>query len=129
MASYYIPADYVENYDLTANNAIARNNLNAINLPEHNRAILRLEVELRDKNAPKYRRGVAAGRRGGGGGPRNNIRTIPEQAIVAAPGVAVVPMEKVGKNLSIELQSSTVVFEIMNGGRTLPSIVRKRQSS
>ncbi|KAH8274000.1 hypothetical protein KR044_007668 [Drosophila immigrans] len=38
------------------------NNLN-INLPENNNAILRLEVELRDKNVPKYRRGM------GGGGP------------------------------------------------------------
>jgi len=51
------------------------NNLN-INLPENNNAILRLEVELRDKNVPKYRRGVGGGPgigqvgggRGGGGG-------------------------------------------------------------
>ncbi|XP_034666899.1 uncharacterized protein LOC117900598 isoform X1 [Drosophila subobscura] len=43
------------------------NNLN-INLPENNNTILRLEVELRDKNVPKYRRGVVGGRGGGGGG-------------------------------------------------------------
>lgn len=39
------------------------NNLN-INLPENNNAILRLEVELRDKNVPKYRRGVGGPGRG-----------------------------------------------------------------
>lgn len=98
MPSHLISGDYVENYDVPANNAVARNNLNNINLPEHNKAILRLEVELRDKNAPKYRRGVAAGRRGAGA--RSNLRALPEQqigqqAIVAAPGLAVVPMEKV----------------------------------
>lgn len=39
------------------------NNLN-INLPENNNAILRLEVELRDKNVPKYRRGMGGPGRG-----------------------------------------------------------------
>lgn len=111
MPLHYISGDYLENYDVTTNNAIARNNLNNINLPEHNKAILRLEVELRDKNAPKYRRGVVAGRRGGGGA-RNNIRTTPEQqigqqAIVAAPGIAVVPMEKVGRKNSYQQLSAS----------------------
>lgn len=92
---------FIEKYvtDLTPNTAIARNNLNNINLPEHNKAILRLEVELRDKNAPKYRRNIGAGKRGNGG--RNNFRTLPERQIVqpaiapAAGALAVVPMEKV----------------------------------
>lgn len=87
---------FIEKYvtDLTPNTAIAKNNLNNINLPEHNKAILRLEVELRDKNAPKYRRGAGAARRA-------NIRTFPERQIVqtaivpAAGTLAVVPMEKV----------------------------------
>jgi len=44
-----------------AANGGGNNNLN-INLPENNNAILRLEVELRDKNVPKYRRGGGGGR-------------------------------------------------------------------
>lgn len=63
------------------------NNLN-INLPENN-AILRLEVELRDKNAPKYRRaagvgnpaGVGRGGRGGARGAHNR-----PGALVGGPG-------------------------------------------
>lgn len=66
------------------------NNLN-INLPENNNAILRLEVELRDKNAPKYRRGFGVGSpRGGRGaaGFRGNANNRPAQAASAVAGVA-----------------------------------------
>lgn len=70
------------------------NNLN-INLPENNKAILRLEVELRDKHAPKYRRGGGVGRIGGrgivgGAGARN----LPQQ-VLDTRDFAVVPLEKV----------------------------------
>ncbi|XP_055907745.1 uncharacterized protein LOC129942726 [Eupeodes corollae] len=51
---------------LPSNADTSGNNLN-INLPDTN-AVLRLEVELRDKNAPKNRRGGRGGGRGGGGG-------------------------------------------------------------
>lgn len=95
---------------------VGNNNLN-INLPENNNAILRLEVELRDKNAPKYRRavgvgvpaGAARGGRGGGAALRGAAHNRP--AVPAAGGAvnagsnvntmmdlkgnAIVPLEKV----------------------------------
>lgn len=97
------------------------NNLN-INLPENNNAILRLEVELRDKNAPKYRRAAglpstaAAGRgRGGGMTTRpggNNNRAIADgrgggggvggggnvtAVMTDLKGNAIIPLEKVSR--------------------------------
>jgi len=97
------------------------NNLN-INLPENNNAILRLEVELRDKNVPKYRRGVGGGPGigqvgggrgggggGGGGGPKRTAgggagTAVPigpaDTSTVGAPldrRNLVVPLEKVSR--------------------------------
>lgn len=99
------------------------NNLN-INLPENNNAILRLEVELRDKNVPKYRRGMGgpgrgavagrgvaagaakrvagvAGVAGGGGGAGTAARGALSGA--AAAGTRAVPLTD-GRNLVVPLE-------------------------
>ncbi|KAH8405194.1 hypothetical protein KR222_008327 [Zaprionus bogoriensis] len=117
----------------TSNNAVAEsgpsqgqlghpvagnNNLN-INLPENNNAILRLEVELRDKNVPKYRRGmggpgrgavqgrgavVGAAKRGGGavGGGVARGAVAGAGAGAGATGTPVVPLDR--RNLVVPLE-------------------------
>lgn len=112
----------------TSGVGVGNNNLN-INLPENNNAILRLEVELRDKNAPKYRRAVGVGvpagaARGGRGGIRgaahnrpaavgvggvkagNNINTMMD-----LKGNAIVPLEKV--NISKNHVGISMLHNIM----------------
>lgn len=76
-----------------AQSAAAGNNLN-INLPEKN-AILRLEVELRDKNARRRpnRKGIAADRNRAT--PSNLANARQTQPIVANANTFFVPMEKV----------------------------------
>ncbi|KAL9929519.1 uncharacterized protein ACN427_011930 isoform 1-T6 [Glossina fuscipes fuscipes] len=91
------------------------NNLN-INLPENNKAILRLEVELRDKHAPKYRRGGGIGRVGGrgivgGAGARN----LPQQ-ILDKRDFAVVPLEKVLEELLSKLEIEHVTWTTSKKG-------------
>lgn len=83
---------------------VGNNNLN-INLPENNNAILRLEVELRDKNAPKYRRaagvGVPAGAaRGGRGGFKRGAHNRPAAAAVN---------ERSNANTTMDLKGNTIV--------------------
>lgn len=91
-------------------NGGGNNNLN-INLPENNNAILRLEVELRDKNVAKYRRGGGGGPGIGrvGGAPKPNgaqgpalgpgqVLGAPDTTTLASPLDSrnlVVPLEKV----------------------------------
>lgn len=65
--------------------ASGNNNLN-INLPENNNAILRLEVELRDKNVPKYRRGGGVGGMAGAGRGASPGRGAAAAAKRVAPG-------------------------------------------
>uniref|UniRef100_A0A1B0GFI0 Uncharacterized protein n=1 Tax=Glossina morsitans morsitans TaxID=37546 RepID=A0A1B0GFI0_GLOMM len=91
------------------------NNLN-INLPENNKAILRLEVELRDKHAPKYRRGGGVGRIGGrgivgGAGARN----LPQQ-VLDTRDFAVVPLEKVLEELLSKLEIEHVTWTTSKKG-------------
>uniref|UniRef100_A0A1A9UPM2 DUF389 domain-containing protein n=1 Tax=Glossina austeni TaxID=7395 RepID=A0A1A9UPM2_GLOAU len=91
------------------------NNLN-INLPENNKAILRLEVELRDKHAPKYRRGGGVGRAGGrgivgGAGARN----LPQQ-MLDTRDFAVVPLEKVLEELLSKLEIEHVTWTTSKKG-------------
>ncbi|XP_065357003.1 uncharacterized protein LOC135951308 [Calliphora vicina] len=116
---------------------IGNNNLN-INLPENNNAILRLEVELRDKNAPKYRRavgvgvpgGAARGGRGGGAALRGAAHNRP--AVPAAGGAvnagsnvntmmdlkgnAIVPLEKVLEELLVKLEIEHVTWTTSKKG-------------
>lgn len=61
------------------------NNLN-INLPENNNAILRLEVELRDKNVPKYRRGMGGPGRGAVAG--RGVASAAAKRVAGVAGVA-----------------------------------------
>ncbi|XP_016965052.1 uncharacterized protein LOC108034623 [Drosophila biarmipes] len=112
------------------------NNLN-INLPENNNAILRLEVELRDKNVPKYRRGVGGGPGigqvggGGGGGAGGPKRTagggtgtaVPigpaDTSTVGAPldrRNLVVPLEKVLEELLVKLEIEHVTWTTSKKG-------------
>ncbi|XP_030376662.1 uncharacterized protein LOC115625666 [Scaptodrosophila lebanonensis] len=114
------------------------NNLN-INLPENNNAVLRLEVELRDKNVPKYRRGVGAGRAGGGGagagpgrgGPGGGRRGGGAGGTAGAGGVGgvagttavsldkrnlVVPLEKVLEELLVKLEIEHVTWTTSKKG-------------
>lgn len=96
---------------LSGGPGIGNNNLN-INLPENNNAILRLEVELRDKNAPKYRRAAglgvpsaaAAAGRGGAARPAGYNRADGKgiggavtNVMTDLKGNAIIPLEKVGK--------------------------------
>lgn len=120
-----------------AANGGGNNNLN-INLPENNNAILRLEVELRDKNVPKYRRGGGGGRgggpgigqvgggqvgkrtaggagvAGGAGGTGTGVQILPADTstVVGAPmdkRNLVVPLEKVSRRtVSYELGAGSV---------------------
>uniref|UniRef100_A0A6P4F186 Uncharacterized protein LOC108044547 isoform X1 n=1 Tax=Drosophila rhopaloa TaxID=1041015 RepID=A0A6P4F186_DRORH len=112
------------------------NNLN-INLPENNNAILRLEVELRDKNVPKYRRGAGGGRGGGpgigqvggggGGGGRGGKRTAGAGLPVGAADTStvvepldrrnlVVPLEKVLEELLVKLEIEHVTWTTSKKG-------------
>ncbi|XP_037960440.1 uncharacterized protein LOC119689640 [Teleopsis dalmanni] len=93
-------------------------NLN-ISVPEHGKssgngnntnAILRLEVELRDKNAPKYRRGVAG--RGGMGiaATRGGVKRPAATTTQADnPGI-LVPLEKVLEELLVKLEIEHVTW-------------------
>ncbi|XP_023159365.1 uncharacterized protein LOC105664977 [Ceratitis capitata] len=109
------------------------NNLN-INLPESNNAILRLEVELRDKHAPKYKRGmgrgvggVGAGRGqfGGAGGVGGGVvggggvgvtggRRAPQK--LAEDKNAMVPLEKVLEELLTKLEIEHVTWTTSRKG-------------
>ncbi|XP_060644867.1 uncharacterized protein LOC132783611 isoform X1 [Drosophila nasuta] len=116
------------------------NNLN-INLPENNNAILRLEVELRDKNVPKYRRGVGGGVPGRGRGigqGRNAAAAIADaragageaasSALNKGTGAAatlavpldrrnlVVPLEKVLEELLVKLEIEHVTWTTSKKG-------------
>uniref|UniRef100_A0A1I8MZI5 DUF389 domain-containing protein n=1 Tax=Musca domestica TaxID=7370 RepID=A0A1I8MZI5_MUSDO len=116
------------------------NNLN-INLPENNNAILRLEVELRDKNAPKYRRAAglpsaAAGGRGRGVGMAtrpggNNNRSIADgrgggggvggggnvtAVMTDLKGNAIIPLEKVLEELLVKLEIEHVTWTTSKKG-------------
>ncbi|XP_041448216.1 uncharacterized protein LOC111074172 isoform X2 [Drosophila obscura] len=108
------------------------NNLN-INLPENNNTILRLEVELRDKNVPKYRRGVVGGRVGGPGTGRVGIAGRPEtegpKRTAGAQGAdttataasldrrnLVVPLEKVLEELLVKLEIEHVTWTTSKKG-------------
>lgn len=117
------------------------NNLN-INLPENNNAILRLEVELRDKNVPKYRRGMGgpgrgavagrgvaagAGKRvagvagvaGGGGGGGGGAGAAARGAHSgAAAGTRAVPLTD-GRNLVVPLEKVS-----SHGGRGVGGGIR-----
>lgn len=117
------------------------NNLN-INLPENNNAILRLEVELRDKNVPKYRRGMGgpgrgavagrgvaagAGKRvagvagvaGGGGGGSGGAGAAARGAHSgAAAGTRAVPLTD-GRNLVVPLEKVS-----SHGGRGVGGGIR-----
>ncbi|XP_061393604.1 uncharacterized protein LOC133329123, partial [Musca vetustissima] len=111
------------------------NNLN-INLPENNNAILRLEVELRDKNAPKYRRAAglpssaAGGGRGRGGmatrpGGHNN-RAITDgsgggggnitNVMTDLKGNTIIPLEKVLEELLVKLEIEHVTWTTSKKG-------------
>ncbi|TMW43169.1 hypothetical protein DOY81_011750 [Sarcophaga bullata] len=121
---------------------VGNNNLN-INLPENNNAVLRLEVELRDKNAPKYRRaiGVGAPRGGRGAGFRGNANNRPTAAATVGGGVAgvgggntavnngnnvntimdlkgnaIVPLEKVLEELLVKLEIEHVTWTTSKKG-------------
>ncbi|KAM8715857.1 hypothetical protein ACLKA7_002837 [Drosophila subpalustris] len=119
------------------------NNLN-INLPENNNAILRLEVELRDKNVAKYRRGVGGGPgRGAGQGRGAAAAAAAKRAIpgagtglragagaAAGAGVGdaaplavpldrrnlVVPLEKVLEELLVKLEIEHVTWTTSKKG-------------
>ncbi|XP_051858157.1 uncharacterized protein LOC117564698 isoform X2 [Drosophila albomicans] len=116
------------------------NNLN-INLPENNNAILRLEVELRDKNVPKYRRGVGGGVPGRGRGigqGRNAAAAIADARAGAGEAAAsalnkgtgaaatlavpldrrnlVVPLEKVLEELLVKLEIEHVTWTTSKKG-------------
>ncbi|XP_020812397.1 uncharacterized protein LOC110187349 isoform X1 [Drosophila serrata] len=112
------------------------NNLN-INLPENNNAILRLEVELRDKNVPKYRRGPGGGggrgggpglgRVGGGGGgigaafsPGSGPGAVAaDTSTVVGPldrRNLVVPLEKVLEELLVKLEIEHVTWTTSKKG-------------
>ncbi|XP_036670537.3 uncharacterized protein [Drosophila suzukii] len=117
------------------------NNLN-INLPENNNAILRLEVELRDKNVPKYRRGVGGGPGigqvgggrggggggGGGGGPKRTAGVGAGTAVPIGPADTstvgapldrrnlVVPLEKVLEELLVKLEIEHVTWTTSKKG-------------
>ncbi|XP_017005679.2 uncharacterized protein [Drosophila takahashii] len=118
-----------------AANGGGNNNLN-INLPENNNAILRLEVELRDKNVPKYRRGVGGGRGGGpgigggGGGPKRTAGAGQGAGGAGGAGPAdtstvgapldrrnlVVPLEKVLEELLVKLEIEHVTWTTSKKG-------------
>eukprot|EP00099_Drosophila_melanogaster_P000991 NP_001036351.2 uncharacterized protein Dmel_CG34109 [Drosophila melanogaster] len=124
-----------------AANGGGNNNLN-INLPENNNAILRLEVELRDKNVPKYRRGGGGGRgggpgigqvgggqvgkrtaggAGGAGGTGTGVQILPADTstVVGAPmdkRNLVVPLEKVLEELLVKLEIEHVTWTTSKKG-------------
>ncbi|EDW85218.2 LOW QUALITY PROTEIN: uncharacterized protein Dwil_GK18405 [Drosophila willistoni] len=121
---------------MLASSGGGHNNLN-INLPENNNAILRLEVELRDKNVPKYRRGVGGARgagvpRGGGGGARGGGMVGTAAAVKRAGGAGaetgtgaklatdnrnlVVPLEKVLEELLVKLEIEHVTWTTSKKG-------------
>ncbi|XP_041631616.1 uncharacterized protein [Drosophila kikkawai] len=108
------------------------NNLN-INLPENNNATLRLEVELRDKNVPKYRRGPGVGGRaggpgigrvGGGGGAAFSPASGPGAVAADTSTVVgpldrrnlVVPLEKVLEELLVKLEIEHVTWTTSKKG-------------
>ncbi|XP_023177585.1 uncharacterized protein LOC111603972 isoform X2 [Drosophila hydei] len=113
--------------------ASGNNNLN-INLPENNNAILRLEVELRDKNVPKYRRGGGMGGAGRGASPGRGAAATAAAAKRAPPGGAgggvatgtpavpldrrnlVVPLEKVLEELLVKLEIEHVTWTTSKKG-------------
>ncbi|XP_075149482.1 uncharacterized protein LOC142223482 [Haematobia irritans] len=116
------------------------NNLN-INLPENNNAILRLEVELRDKHAPKYRRAAGIGMpsapaigygvkgRGGGvsrpgghnrphgegGGGGSGVGAI-TTVMTDLKGNAIIPLEKVLEELLVKLDIEHVTWTTSKKG-------------
>ncbi|XP_046866419.1 uncharacterized protein LOC6651798 isoform X2 [Drosophila willistoni] len=123
---------------MLASSGGGHNNLN-INLPENNNAILRLEVELRDKNVPKYRRGVGGARgagvpRGGGGGARGGgvagtaaaVKRAGEAGAGPEAGTGaklatdnrnlVVPLEKVLEELLVKLEIEHVTWTTSKKG-------------
>ncbi|KAI8115937.1 hypothetical protein CVS40_11919 [Lucilia cuprina] len=108
------------------------NNLN-INLPENNNAILRLEVELRDKHAPKYRRAIGVGMpagaarggvggRAGAAGPRGGAHNRPAatgnnvNTMMDLKGNAIVPLEKVLEELLVKLEIEHVTWTTSKKG-------------
>ncbi|XP_030562028.1 uncharacterized protein LOC115763550 [Drosophila novamexicana] len=113
------------------------NNLN-INLPENNNAILRLEVELRDKNVPKYRRGGVGGAGRGAGPGRGAAAAAAKRAIPGGAGAPaltgtdsgacgpravpldrrnlVVPLEKVLEELLVKLEIEHVTWTTSKKG-------------
>ncbi|XP_030243194.1 uncharacterized protein LOC115563806 [Drosophila navojoa] len=113
--------------------ASGNNNLN-INLPENNNAILRLEVELRDKNVPKYRRGGGVGGMAGAGRGASPGRGGAAAAKRVAPGGPgggaasgtpavpldrrnlVVPLEKVLEELLVKLEIEHVTWTTSKKG-------------
>ncbi|XP_017856632.1 PREDICTED: uncharacterized protein LOC108609421 [Drosophila arizonae] len=113
--------------------ASGNNNLN-INLPENNNAILRLEVELRDKNVPKYRRGGGVGGMAGAGRGASPGRGGAAAAKRVAPGGPgggaasgtpavpldrrnlVVPLEKVLEELLAKLEIEHVTWTTSKKG-------------
>ncbi|XP_043068627.1 uncharacterized protein [Drosophila bipectinata] len=112
-------------------NGGGNNNLN-INLPENNNAILRLEVELRDKNVAKYRRGGGGGPGIGhvGGAPKRNgaqgpalgprqVQGAPDTTTLAGPLDSrnlVVPLEKVLEELLVKLEIEHVTWTTSKKG-------------
>uniref|UniRef100_A0A0A1X8K9 Uncharacterized protein MJ1221 n=1 Tax=Zeugodacus cucurbitae TaxID=28588 RepID=A0A0A1X8K9_ZEUCU len=112
----------------TVTTAAGNNNLN-INLPEsNNNGVLRLEVELRDKHAPKYKRGMGRGvggmgagrgQVGGGGGgfaggPVVGGRRASPKA--ADDKSAMVPLEKVLEELLTKLEIEHVTWTTSRKG-------------
>ncbi|XP_050318733.1 uncharacterized protein LOC126752170 [Bactrocera neohumeralis] len=104
--------------------AAGNNNLN-INLPENNNGILRLEVELRDKHAPRYKRGmgrgvggVGAGRGQMGGGGAGGLGVGGKRASprVADDKSAMVPLEKVLEELLTKLEIEHVTWTTSRKG-------------
>uniref|UniRef100_A0A0K8VIQ7 Uncharacterized protein n=1 Tax=Bactrocera latifrons TaxID=174628 RepID=A0A0K8VIQ7_BACLA len=104
--------------------AAGNNNLN-INLPENNNGILRLEVELRDKHAPRYKRGmgrgvggIGAGRGQVGGGGAGGLGVGGKRASprVADDKSAMVPLEKVLEELLTKLEIVHVTWTTSRKG-------------
>ncbi|XP_017466474.1 PREDICTED: uncharacterized protein LOC108359231 [Rhagoletis zephyria] len=93
-------------------------NLN-INLPENNNGILRLEVELRDKHAPKYRRGMGRGvgaGRGQGIGVGAGGKRAPASPKIVEDQSAIVPLEKVLEELLTKLEIEHVTWTTSRKG-------------